>query len=115
MACRHAVYLLLSFFLLVGTAGNLFKKIKIQFKNQIINRLPVNDHVCKGVIFGHCNFLSVDISKPLEHLAFIHSSIICHVQEMLNEVNRIGKMFDMKMNAKKTKTVSVQRCNFDQS
>ena len=27
------------------------------------------------------------------------------LQEILNEVNRIGKTFDMKMNAKKTKTI----------
>ena len=32
------------------------------------------------------------------------------LQEMLNEVNRIGKMFDMKMNAKKSKTMLVSKC-----
>ena len=31
------------------------------------------------------------------------------VQEILNEVNRIGKTFDMKMNAKKTKTMLVSK------
>ena len=29
------------------------------------------------------------------------------LQEILNELNRIGKTFDMKMNAKKTKTMLV--------
>ena len=37
------------------------------------------------------------------------------LQEILNEVNHIGKTFDMKMNAKKTNTIIFQRCNFDQS
>ena len=38
------------------------------------------------------------------------------LQEILNEVNRIGKTFDMKMNAKKTKTMLVsERSNFNQS
>ena len=32
-----------------------------------------------------------------------------HLQEILNEVNRIGKTFDMKMNAKKTKTMLVSK------
>ena len=31
------------------------------------------------------------------------------MQEILNEVNRIGKTFDMKMNAKKTKTMLVSK------
>ena len=38
------------------------------------------------------------------------------LQEILNEVNRIGKSFDMKMNGKKTKTMLVSKdVNFDQS
>ena len=31
------------------------------------------------------------------------------LQEILNEMNRIGKTFDMKMNAKKTKTMLVSK------
>ena len=31
------------------------------------------------------------------------------LQEILNEVNRIGKTFDMKMNGKKTKTILVSK------
>ena len=37
------------------------------------------------------------------------------LQEILNEVNNIGKTFEMKMNATKTNTTIFQRRNFYQS